>query len=257
MKKALAGRWDIDWRKLGHVEPKVKSVKEPKFGAGTAPIAVSVAKPKTGQPPPAPAAEQTAVAVAIAKPAETKVRTVPVEPKVISVTKPQKPKVPAPVAKPKVVNIINEQINDCEVKEMDTNTVTKDRPANQGRFAERTTTVIGNGRREEKVSKIRETIRNEKRPEVSRKRGRDVTSGMELLDLDFMLDTVENVEASEPTDIQMRKLIFTEILRSERLHEVDSTALKAYAVNEGGLFDKDVQCEALKELTERTIHNRH
>ncbi len=255
MKKALAGRWDIDWRKLGHVEPKVKSVKEPKFGAGTAPIAVSVAKPKMAHSPPAPTVKQ--VAVAIAKPAETKVRTVPVEPKVISVTKPQKPTVPAPAAKPKVVNIINEQKNDCEVKEMDTNTVTKDRPANQGRFAERTTTVIGNGRREEKVSKIRETIRNEKRPEVNRKRGRDVSSGMELLDLDFMLDTVENVEASEPTDIQMRKLIFTEILRTERLHELDSSALKAYAVNQGGLFDKDIQCEAMKELTERTIHNRH
>ena len=254
MKKALAGRWDIDWRKLGHVEPKVKSVKEPKFGAGTAPIAVSVAKPKTAHSPPAPTVEQ--VAVAIAKPVETRVRTVPAEPKIISVTKPQKPKLPAPAVKPKAMNIINEQINDCEVKEMDTNTVTKDRPANQGRFAERTTTDIGNGRREEKVSKIRETIRNE-RPDVNRKRGRDVSSGMDLLDLDFMLDMVENVETSEPTDIQMRKLIFAEILRTERLHELDSSALKAYAVNEGGLFEKDVQCEAMKELTERTIHNRH
>lgn len=254
MKKALAGRWDIDWRKLGHVEPKVKSVKEPKFGAGTAPIAICVAKPKTAHSPPAPAVEQAAVAVAEA--IEIKDCTAPVEPKVISVTKPQKPKVPVTAVEPKVVNIINEQINDCEVKEMDTNTVTKDRPANQGRFAERTTTVIGNGRREEKVSKIRETIRNE-RSDVNRKRGRDITSGMDLLDLDFMLDMVENVEASEPTDIQMRKLIFAEILRSERLHELDSAALKAYAVNEGGLFDKDVQCEAMKELTERTIHNRH
>lgn len=250
MKKALAGRWDIDWRKLGHVEPKVKSVKEPKFGAGTAPIAVSVAKPKTDHSPPAPAVEQAAVAVAEA--IEIKDRTVPAKPKVISVTKPQKPKVPVSTVEPKVVNIIN----DCEVKEMDTNTVTKDRPANQGRFAERTTTVIGNGRREEKVSKIRETIRNE-RSDVNRKRGRDITSGMDLLDLDFMLDMAENVEASEPTDIQMRKLIFAEILRSERLHELDSSALKAYAVNEGGLFEKDVQCEAMKELTERTIHNRH
>ena len=256
MKKGLAGRWDIDWRKLGHVEPKVKSVKEPKFGAGTAPIAVSVAKPKAAYTPSlAPVVEQAAVAVA--EPVIPKARTVPVEPKVISVTKPQKPRVPAPAVKPRVVNVINERENECEVKEMDTNTVTKDRPANQGRFAERTTTVIGNGRREEKVSKIRETIRNEKRPDVNRKRGRDITSGMDLLDLDFMLDMVENVEASEPSDIQMRKLIFAEILRSERLHELDSSALKAYAVNEGGLFDKDVQCEAMKELTERTVHNRH
>ncbi len=256
MKKALAGRWDIDWRKLGHAEPKVKSVKEPKFGAGTAPIAVSVAKPKTTQASPsAPAVEQAIVA--IAEPVETNVRTVPMEPKVISVTKPQKPKVPAPAVKPKAMNIINEQENYCEVKEMETNTVTKDQSANQGRFAERTTTVIGNARREEKVSKMRETIRNEKRPEVNRKRGRDVTSGMDLLDLDFMLDTVENVEAADPNDILMRKLLFDEILRSERLHEVDSSALKAYAVNQGGIFDKDVQCEALKELTERTIHNRH
>ncbi len=256
MKKALAGRWDIDWRKLGHVEPKVKSVKEPKFGAGTAPIAVSVAKPKTAHTsPPAPAVAQAAVAVA--EPIEAKIRTVPVEPKVISVTKPQKPKVPASAVKPKVMNIINEQENDCEVKEMETNTVTKDRSANQGRFAERTTTVIGSARREEKVSKIRETIRNEKRPEVNRKRGRDVTSGMELLDLDFMLDTVENVEAADPNDILMRKLLFNEIFRSERLHEMDSSALKEYAVNQGDLFDKDIQCEALKELAERTIHNRH
>jgi len=255
MKKAL-GRWDIDWRKLGHAEPKVKRVTEPRFGAGTAPIAISVAKPKNSDTPSS-APEFIRDAVAVAEPKETRVRAAPVEPKVVSVTKPQKPKVPRSAVKPKAMNIIKEQENDCEVKEMETKTVAKNRSSDQGRFAERTTTVIGNARREEKVSKIRETIRNETRPETNRKRGRDITSGMELLDLDFMLDTVENVEATDPNDILMRKLIFNEIVRTERLHEMDSSAIKAYAVNQGGLFEKELQCEALKELNERTIHNRH
>ena len=33
---------------------------------------------------------------------------------------------------------------------------------------------------------------------------------------------------------------------------VASVALKVYATNRDNLYDKDIQCEAMKELTERT-----
>ena len=263
MRKAAAGKWDIDWRKLGHAEPKVKSVTEPKFGSGTAPIAVSVAKPKSSTPPAKPQVKPSQNAVALAEPPEmkppspeTKERVVPLKPMAASVTKPQRPKVPAPAEKPRVMNIIEQkqqcQEKECEVNKMDTNTISTDRTANQSRFSEQTTTV-GTIRREEKVNKVRDSIKKDNRADNSRKRGRDLSSGMDLLDIDFMLDVVENIGASDANDLLMRKLIFNELLRTERLHEMDSQALKGYAINEGGLFDKDIQCEALKELTERTL----
>ncbi|MHC4462845.1 MAG: hypothetical protein ACYS6W_03835 [Planctomycetota bacterium] len=88
----------------------------------------------------------------------------------------------------------------------------------------------------------------------TRERGKDLHSGMELLELDFLLSVVENTKGDDEEDVAMRKLNFNELLRREQLNEAGSSALKVYARNEGNLYGKDIQCEAMKELTVRTSH---
>jgi hypothetical protein len=91
-------------------------------------------------------------------------------------------------------------------------------------------------------------------PQNAKRRGRDLGSGMELLELDFILDVVENTTGSEDAEITMRQLCFKELHRRESMHEVGSAALKVYATN-GKTYGKDIQCEAMKELALRTTHN--
>jgi hypothetical protein len=86
----------------------------------------------------------------------------------------------------------------------------------------------------------------------SRSREKDLAGGMEILDMDFLLSIVENTEGNEKNDVAMRRLTFDELLRREKQDTVDSNALKVYAMNEGGLYGKVIQCEAMKVLTERT-----
>ncbi len=81
---------------------------------------------------------------------------------------------------------------------------------------------------------------------------KDLAGGMELLDLDFLLSIVENTEGNDKNDVTMRRLTFDELLRREQLGTIDSNALKVYAVNDGNLYGKTIQCEAMKVLTERT-----
>jgi len=88
--------------------------------------------------------------------------------------------------------------------------------------------------------------------EAARERGRDLAGGMEMLKLDFLLSVVENAEGDDKNDVMMRKLNFNELLRREQLNEIDGNALKVYAVDEGNLYGKDIQCEAIRELTVRT-----
>jgi len=85
-------------------------------------------------------------------------------------------------------------------------------------------------------------------------KGKDLHSGMELLELDFLLSIVENTKGNDDNDVTMRKLNFNELLRRDQLNEADSNALRVYAINEGKLYGKDIQCEAMKELTTRTAH---
>lgn len=84
-------------------------------------------------------------------------------------------------------------------------------------------------------------------------RDKDLASGMEILELDFLLSVVENTESDDSNDVTMRKLNFNELLRREQLDTIDSTALKVYAKNEDKLYGKVIQCEAMKELTKRTV----
>ena len=87
-----------------------------------------------------------------------------------------------------------------------------------------------------------------------KQRAEDLESGMELLDLDFLLSLIENTEGTDKNDIIMRKLCFNEVLRRDQQNEIDSFALKTYAMNEANLYGKNIQCEAMKELAVRTEH---
>jgi hypothetical protein len=85
-------------------------------------------------------------------------------------------------------------------------------------------------------------------------KNKDLQSGMELLELDFLLSIVEDTEGNDKNDVIMRKLNFNEILRREKQDHIDSTALAVYTVNEGNLYGKTIQCEATKELVRRTTN---
>ncbi len=86
----------------------------------------------------------------------------------------------------------------------------------------------------------------------AKERGKDLHSGMELLGLDLLLSIVEDTKGGDENDVAMRELNFNELLRREQLNEIDGNALKVYAVDEGNLYGKDIQCQAIKELTVRT-----
>ncbi|MHC4094748.1 MAG: hypothetical protein ACYSU3_01695 [Planctomycetota bacterium] len=84
------------------------------------------------------------------------------------------------------------------------------------------------------------------------KEERDVSSGMELLDLDFLVKIVENTKGRNKKDVMMRKLVFDELLRREQVTAVDSKALNIYTMNKSKLYNKEIQCAAMKALAERT-----
>jgi len=136
---------------------------------------------------------------------------------------------------------------DLKVKDMDTTTITKNQPA-QPRYAAIGRSAVAAKSREERVAEKQAS-------KESRKRGRDLHAGLELLDLDFLLDMVENVESAEEHEVLMRKLSFHELSRTGRIGEVDSNALRYYCLDEEGLYDKQVQCEAMKELAARTMRS--
>lgn len=84
------------------------------------------------------------------------------------------------------------------------------------------------------------------------KEDRDVSSGMEILDLDFLVKVVENTKGRSKKDVMMRKLVFDELLRREQVTAVDSKALNIYTINKSKLYDKKIQSGAMKALAERT-----
>ncbi len=83
---------------------------------------------------------------------------------------------------------------------------------------------------------------------------RDLGGGMEMLELDFLLGVIEKTKGDDKNDVMMRKLGFNELLRREQQSQIDSNPLTVYAVDEDNLYGKDIQCEAMKELTKRTAH---
>ncbi len=120
----------------------------------------------------------------------------------------------------------------AEAKRM-VNKVMRMNPSEQGSAA---------GKEEDKKSK----------GDLAAEREADLNSGMDLLELDFLLSIVESTRGDDKNDVTMRKLNFNELLRRNKQDQIDSAALKVYAVNAGNLYGKDIQCEAMKELTKRT-----
>jgi len=96
------------------------------------------------------------------------------------------------------------------------------------------------------------TSKEKPRSELGKERGKDLAGGMEMLEQDFLVRTVEKTKGDDNDDVMMRKLSFNELLRRGQLKAADSSALKVYAVNKGNLYGKDIQYEAMKELAERT-----
>jgi hypothetical protein len=88
--------------------------------------------------------------------------------------------------------------------------------------------------------------------ELATEKNKDLHSGMELLELDFLLGIVEDTKSNDQNDVTMRKLNFNEVLRRGKQNQIDSNALAMYAVSVGNLYGKDIQCEAMKELARRT-----
>ncbi|MHC4395081.1 MAG: hypothetical protein ACYS1A_05445 [Planctomycetota bacterium] len=88
--------------------------------------------------------------------------------------------------------------------------------------------------------------------DLAGERDADLNSGMELLEIDFLLGIIENTKGDDKNDVTMRKLNFNELLRRDKQDQIDSSALKVYALNLGNLYGKDIQCAAMKELTKRT-----
>ncbi len=94
--------------------------------------------------------------------------------------------------------------------------------------------------------------REKRKNKVGKGRERDLGSGMEMLELDFLLSVIEKTESGDENEVVMRKLSFNELLRRRQLCVADSNTLRVYAIDEGNLYGKDIQCAAMKELAERT-----
>ncbi len=88
--------------------------------------------------------------------------------------------------------------------------------------------------------------------EKKTKAQRNLAGGMDLLDMDFLLGVIESTNGTDKNDVAMRKLTFNEVLRRNQQNEIDSVSLSAYAVDERGLYGKDIQCAAMNELAHRT-----
>ena len=80
----------------------------------------------------------------------------------------------------------------------------------------------------------------------------DVNSGLELLDIVFVLGVVDSTDSADPNDITMRKIGFNEILRRNSRPRISSKALKVYALDQNKFYGKDIQCQAMQELAQRT-----
>jgi len=82
---------------------------------------------------------------------------------------------------------------------------------------------------------------------------RDLTGGMELLELRFLVGVAENTASKDMRDIEMRRLCFSELCRRKKLVAIGSKALARYATDQRHFYDKQIQCEAMTELTRRTV----
>ena len=84
---------------------------------------------------------------------------------------------------------------------------------------------------------------------------RDLKSGMELLAGSFLVKIIESRRAgisADGLDIEMQKMCFAEMMRRNEFEALSSEALKAYTIDEAGLYGKAIQRQAMEELFSRT-----
>lgn len=91
----------------------------------------------------------------------------------------------------------------------------------------------------------------------SQKKNSDLRSGLELLELPFLVKLVSSIENIGKPDIEMRKIAFFELNRRDKLGSIDGKVLKVYAKNIKNLFGKIIQCRAITELACRTKSDSH
>jgi cell division septation protein DedD len=87
---------------------------------------------------------------------------------------------------------------------------------------------------------------------LSAQNNKDLQSGMELLELDFLISVVEKIKGKTKNDITIRKLNFNELARRQELSHVKSKPLTTYAIDKENLYGKDIQCKAMTQLSQRT-----
>jgi hypothetical protein len=85
----------------------------------------------------------------------------------------------------------------------------------------------------------------------------DLKSGLELLELSFLVKLVSSIENMGNYDVEMRKIAFSELARREKLNSVEGKVLKVYAKNLENFFGKLIQCRAITELASRTKAGIH
>ncbi len=225
------------WHKIG--KPNVVSVATPAKAAVERPEALQV---REAVPVPR--------AVKVIQPQSRQVGPVPPPGRVM-----QGLNVAVPTVESEPINLRQTERID-QVNKMQTNTVDKTQTTD-GHYSNSPAVVIEESSAENKTRRAGDPRRTEKlRSEPVRRRSRDLQSGMELLGLDFLLSIVEDTAGNEDLDVTMRRLNFKELIRTDQLHAVDSNALKVYALNADGHYDKTIQCEAIKELTARTAQGK-
>jgi len=236
MKKAILEKGN--WRKIG--KPKVVSVAAP-------------ARPVSRQQ--APEVQQVQGAAPEPRVTQPQLRSVGPVPPVGPVVEGQKVETAASTIESEPTNLRQTERID-EVNQMQTNTVVKARTAD-GHYSNSPAAAIEEVPADARASKPRQPRRSEKLQSApARRRTRDLQSGMELLGLDFLLNIVENTASDDDLDVTMRKLNFNELIRTDQVQAVDSNALKVYAFNADGHYDKHIQCEAIKELSARTTSGK-
>ncbi len=90
------------------------------------------------------------------------------------------------------------------------------------------------------------------RKEIGKTEKKDLASGMEILELDFLLSIVEKMKGKSKKDVTMRKLAFNELIRREQVVAVNSKALNFYTINKRNIYEKNIQCAAMQAMAERT-----
>ena len=167
----------------------------------------------------------------------------------IHVTRPEKPKIPVSAGRSRVVTIGGVQRPALGPDETAIGDALEETEEGKGDMMENDDKKESNLETAAEVTPAKNG--NKKRGNLIRKGGKDMHSGMELLDVEFLLSIVDISDNGDGHDVVMRKLCFNELVRSSQRHEISSGALKMYAMDVDGLYGKSIQCEAMLELAER------